>query len=82
MALTFKLELARFLTLLRFQDRAVCGKGTELQGGTSHISNLGQHCTLEQGTKGEYTAHKNFITCSHWGGDTAQNSKPSPIEIL
>ena len=31
------MELARFLTLLRFNDRAECGKGTELhEGGTPH----------------------------------------------
>ena len=31
-ASSYKLEYARFSTLLRIQDRAECGKGTELHG--------------------------------------------------
>ena len=48
MASYYKLELARFSTLLRIQDRAKCGKGGEAphkkqiyrKGGTPHIKNL------------------------------------------
>ena len=35
-----KLELARFLTLLRIQDRVECGKGTELHWGAPHRKKL------------------------------------------
>ena len=65
MASSCKLELARFSTLLRIQDRAKCGKGTELHGGgTPHrkfFTGMGGHRTylLDEWNK--------------WGGDTEQH---------
>ena len=52
MASFCKLELDRFSTLLRIQDRAKCGKGTELHwGGRTPHRNI---CT---GRGGQDTAH-------------------------
>ena len=53
MASSYKLELARFSTLLRIQDRAKCGKGGDtaqktdiLEGGdTAHTLLRWGHCT-------------------------------------
>ena len=64
MASSYKLELARFSTLLRIQDRAKCGKvwGDTaqkidiLEGGTPHRTYL-----IEVGT----------LHIPYWGGDTA-----------
>ena len=77
MASSCKLELARFSTLLRIQDRAKCG--TEL-----HILEGGDtaHTFLMSGTNGVGTPHNierkhilgggtPHILC--WGGDTAQH---------
>ena len=72
MALTCKLELARFSTSLRFQDRAGSCKGTELNGGTQHIlidggNNLGgEKHKLGWGD----TAHT-FMTGGTIEGDTS-----------
>ena len=40
LASSCKLKLVRFSTLLRFQDRAKCGKGTDLHGGDTTQKNL------------------------------------------
>ena len=40
MASSCKLELAKFSTLLRIQDGAMCGKGTKLHGGDTTQKNL------------------------------------------
>ena len=65
MASSYKLELSKFSTLLRIQDRAKCGKGTELQGGDT------AHTFLMSGTNGVGTPHN--IERKHilGGGDTA-----------
>ena len=65
MASSFKLELARFSTLLRIQDRAKCGKGTELQGGDT------AHTFLMSGTNGVGTPHNFERKHILGGGDTA-----------
>ena len=66
MASSCKLELARFSTLLRIQERAKCGKGTELHGGGDTA-----HTFLMSGTNGVGTPHN--IERKHilGGGDTA-----------
>ena len=61
-ASSYKLELARFSTLHRIQDRANCGK----EGGTPRRKDIywkGGHCTylIEVGTP----------HIPYWGGDTA-----------
>ena len=68
MASSCKLELSKFSTLLRIQDRAKCGKGTELHwGGDTAQKYLywkrGGHCThlLDEWNKS--------------GGDTTQHWK-------
>ena len=54
-----KLKLARFSTLLRFQDRAQCGKGTELHGeDTAHTLSM-------EGTIGVGTSHSCPIIIFH-----------------
>ena len=81
MASSCKLELARFSTLLRIQDRAECGKGTELHGGGGHhtekfVLEWGDtaHTFLMSGTNGVGTPHN--IERKHilGGGDTAHTS--------
>ena len=77
MAASCKLELARFSTLLRIQDRAKCGKGTELHGGGHRTEKFvleggdTAHNFLMSGTKGVGTPHN--IERKHilGGGDTA-----------
>ena len=75
MASSCKLELSKFSTLLRIQDRAKCAKAQNYRGDTAHTF-------LMSGTNGVGTPH-NFerkhilgggtphILC--WGGDTAQH---------
>ena len=54
-----------FSTLLRIQDRAKCGKGTELHCG-------GGHCTEKFVLEG---GHRTCLLdeWNKWGGDTAQH---------
>ena len=74
MASSYKLELVRFSTLLRIQDRAKCGKvGGDtaqktdiLEGGdTAHTLLRWGHCTYLIGVG---TPH-----IPYWGGDTAHS---------
>ena len=73
MASSYKLELARFSTLLRIQDRAKSGKGGDtaqktdiLEGGDTAHTLLGwvhRTCLIGVGTP--------YI--GYWCGDTAKN---------
>ena len=65
MASSCKLELAKFSTLLRIQDRVKCGKGTELHGGGTPHRKI---CTGRGG-------HRTYLLdeWNKWGGDTAQH---------
>ena len=64
MASSSKLELARFPTLLRIQDRAKCGKGTELH--------RGGHCTEKFVREGGDTTHT-FLMSGTNGVGTPHN---------
>ena len=78
MASSYKLELARFSTLLRIQDRAKCGTELHVLEGGGDTA----HTFLMSGTNGVGTPHNierkhilrggtPHILC--WGGDTAQH---------
>ena len=65
MASSCKLELSKFSTLLRIQDRAKYGKGRELQGGDT------AHTFLMSGTNGVGTPHNFERNHILGGGGTA-----------
>ena len=77
MASSCKMEHARFSTLLRIQDRAKCGKGTELHGGDTAQKNLywkggdTAHTFLMSGANGVGTPPNFERKHILGGGDTA-----------
>ena len=83
MASSYKLELARFSTLLRNQDRAKCGKGGGDTAQKTDILEGGEHRTylIEVGTlhtllgRGHHTCLIGVETphIAYWGGDTTQH---------
>ena len=70
------MELARFLTLLRFNDRAECGKGTELhEGGTPHKKNVY--------SEGGHRHHTYFHDGgNNWGGEKTYAGRGDTCRVV